>query len=124
MQPERIDRVARGARIRVGTKEQWHLQPGGGVVTGEGQYADEQFGIVVETGVRRGELVADLRSERVLLLDAVDGHHEDSVVDDFGVHLPVSMSVHGGHLRFWFHDETDNRRLSYMMQPSALRWAT
>ena len=124
MQPERIDRVGRRAGIRVGTEEQRHLQPGGGVVTGEGQYADEQLGIVVEAGVGRGELVADLRGERVLLLDPVDGHHEDSVVDDFGVHLPVSMSVHGRHLRFWFHDGTDNRRLSYMMQPTPLGWST
>ena len=92
------------------------------MVTSEGQYADEQLGIVVEAGVRRGELAADLRSERVLLLDAVDGHHEDSVVDDFGVHLPVRVSLHGAYLRFWFHDETDSRGLSYMMQPTALRW--
>ena len=90
----------------------------------EGQYADEQLGIVVETAVRRRELVADLRSERVLLLDPVDRHHEDSVVDDFGVHLPVSVSVHGGRLGCWLHDGTDNRRLSYMMQPTLVGWST
>ena len=83
------------AGVGIGTEEQWHLQPGGGVVTGEDQHADEQLGIVVEAGVGRRELVADLRGERVLLLDPVDGHHQDPVVDDLGVHLPVRVTVHG-----------------------------
>ena len=94
------------------------------MITGEGEHADEQLGIVVETRVRRRELVADLRGERVLLLDTVDGHHQDPVVDDLGLHLPVRMTVHGRHLCRWLHHGTDTRRLSYMMQPTRVRWHT
>ena len=39
------------------------------------------------------QLGRDLRRERVLLLDAIDGHHKDVLVDHLGPHLAVGMPL-------------------------------
>jgi hypothetical protein len=92
------------------------------MIAREGQHTDEQLGILVEARVGRRQLPADLRCERVLLLDAIDGHDEDPIVDDVGPHLPVGMTLHGGRTRIRLHDATDSTGESYIMQPTRLRW--
>ncbi len=62
------------------------------MITGEGQDSDEQVGVVVEAGERVCQFVADLRGERVLLLDPVDRDHQDVVVDDLGADLAVGVA--------------------------------
>ena len=101
---ERVDRRGRlrGAPLgRRGTRlvgeEQRHLQPGGRVVAGEREHADEQVRIVVEPGQRVFQLVRDLRRERVLLLDPVDGQHEDVLVDHLGADLAVRVTFPVSH---------------------------
>ena len=86
---ERVDRLRRlcclaerGVTPGLLAEEQRHLQPGRRVIAGEGQNTDEQVVVVVEPGQRIAQLVRDLRRERVLLLDAVDGHHQDVLVDN------------------------------------------
>ena len=88
-------RAARRRRSGLFREEQRHLETGGGVIAGEGQDSDEQVGVVVEAGERVGQFVADLRGERVLLLDPVDRDHQDVIVDDLGADLAVRVAGRG-----------------------------
>ena len=97
-EPERVDRGvgarrAAGAGPVVGAEEQRHLEPGGRVLAGEREHADEQVGVVVEPGQGGAELAHDLRREGVLLGHPVDGHHQDVVVDDLAADLAVGVGL-------------------------------